>query len=152
MTTQRTRITRVHEWDMGHRVPNHDSACKNLHGHRYKVEISLEGDISTISWDPHEGMVMDFGHIKKIACGWIDEHLDHAYMYQHSDPIGELAKRMDMKVVAVDFVPTAEHIAAYLFHQLEPLLTDYYGHTLRLASITLYETPKNFVTYPIYPC
>lgn len=95
---------------------------------------------------------MDFGYIKKIACGWIDEHLDHAYMYQQGDPIGELAKKMDMKVVAVDFVPTAEHIAAYLFHQLGPLLTECYGRHLRLASITLYETPKNFVVYPIYPC
>lgn len=146
---QRTRVTRIHERDMGHRIPNHDSACKNLHGHRYKVEISLEGDLNTRPWDPQEGMVIDFSHIKRIACSWIDDTLDHAYMYQEGDPIGELAKSMGMKVIAVDFVPTAEYIAAHIFHQLEPLFISQYGDTLSLTHIVLYETPKNYVSYPV---
>jgi 6-pyruvoyltetrahydropterin/6-carboxytetrahydropterin synthase len=134
---------------MGHRVPNHSSKCKNVHGHRYKAEITLEGDVVGNKGVSDEGMVIDFGHIKTIAQRWIDTYLDHGYMGQQGpdDKLLELLITMQSKIYNVNFVPTAENIAAHLFDMLSPLFSDVYGTNLRLQSIKLYETPNCFVVY-----
>ncbi len=142
-------VTRLIEFDMGHRVPNHDSKCKNVHGHRYKAEITLEGDVIGKKGVSDEGMVIDFGHIKTIAKQWVDEYLDHGYMGKavEDGKILTLLAEMGSKFLAVEFVPTAENIAAYLFDQLMPLFEDVYGTNLKLHSIKLHETPNCFVVY-----
>ena len=74
------KIVKVIQWDMGHRVLNHRSICKGLHGHRYKAEICIEGELITESGSSEEGMVIDFADIKKTAQKYIQEKLDHAFM------------------------------------------------------------------------
>ena len=54
------RITRRLEFDAGHRIPNHDSRCRHLHGHRYAIEVTVSGDIVTAEGDAEQGMVTDF--------------------------------------------------------------------------------------------
>lgn len=143
-------ITKAIEWDMWHRVPNHESKCRNLHGHRYKAEITMVWDVIEEKGISEEWMVIDFSHIKTIAWGFIDEKLDHWYMFQSWDPIGELVKEKTMKYVEVPFVPTAENIVKYLFDHLKPLFQDKYWTDLRLYQIKLYETPTSSVLYPFY--
>lgn len=141
------KITRIIEWDMGHRVPNHESKCRNVHGHRYRAEITLEGEVIGEKGVSEEGMVIDFSHIKTIANGFIDEQLDHGYM-GHEKLDEEMLRFLfarRMKWLAVDFVPTAENIAKWLLDKLAPLFADKYGTGLKLYSIRLYETPNNFV-------
>lgn len=142
------QITRIHERDMGHRVPNHESQCRNLHWHRYKIEITLVWDVIMEKWVSQEWMVIDFSYIKTIACNWIDENLDHWYMYQTWDEIWKLAQSMWMKTIEVPFVPTAENIAKLLYDKFVPMFEEQYGNKLKMYKIKLYETPKNFVVYP----
>ena len=59
------QITTRLEFDAGHRIPNHKSQCRNLHGHRYVLEITLSGDIITQKEVSEDGMVMDFSDVKK---------------------------------------------------------------------------------------
>ena len=54
------RITRRLEFDAGHRIPNHQSQCRHLHGHRYALEITLGGGVIDAAGRPDDGMVMDF--------------------------------------------------------------------------------------------
>ena len=61
------QITRRLEFDAGHRIPNHNSQCKHLHGHRYTIEITLSGDVITTEGVSEQGMVMDFSDVKHIA-------------------------------------------------------------------------------------
>ena len=61
------KIGKVIQWDMGHRVLNHRSVCKGLHGHRYKAEICVEGHLIEEKGVSEEGMVIDFADIKKVA-------------------------------------------------------------------------------------
>ena len=142
-------ITKILEWDMGHRVPNHESKCRNLHGHRYKAEITLIGDVVGEKWVSQEWMVIDFSYIKAIAGGYIDTVLDHGYMFQTGDRIGELAREMWHKILEVPFVPTAENIAAFLYNELKDKFTEQYGNSLKLHQIKLYETPTSYVIYPL---
>lgn len=142
-------VTRKLEWDMGHRVPNHKSKCRNVHGHRYVAEITMEGDVVGDKGISDEGMVIDFGDIKTIAGNFIDEQLDHGYMgnFNLDREILLMLSDMKLKTMAVHFIPTAENIAAWLFEKLSPLFEQTYQNSLRLKRIRLWETPNSYVDY-----
>ena len=72
-------ITTRLEFDAGHRIPSHKSQCKNLHGHRYAMEITLSGDIITQENTSENGMVMDFSDVKAIAKRAVVDVWDHAF-------------------------------------------------------------------------
>ena len=61
------RITRRLEFDAGHRIANHASLCRHLHGHRYAIEVTVNGSVVTASGDAEQGMVADFGSIKALT-------------------------------------------------------------------------------------
>src|SRR4051812_9687285 len=71
--------------DMGHRVTNHGSKCRNVHGHRYTIEATITGDL--IPDGASEGMVMDFSFLKEEMMREIDEYCDHALCLWVKDPI-----------------------------------------------------------------
>lgn len=140
-------ISKEIQWDMWHRVPNHKSKCRNLHWHRYKAEIIMEWDVIDKKWVSDEWMVIDFSDIKSIAHTYVDEIRDHWYMYYKEDEIWILAQSLNMKVIIVDFIPTAENIAKYLFEILNPKFEDVYWTNLKLKWIKLRETPTSYVYY-----
>ena len=145
------KIGKVIQWDMGHRVLNHRSICKGLHGHRYKAEICVEGNLIEKSGVSEEGMVVDFSDIKKTAQKLIQAELDHAFMvWDKDEELLEFFKHSKgHKPVIVPFTPTAENVAAYIFHILEDKFSDVYKTGLRLQSIKLWETPSSFALYEI---
>jgi len=138
------RITRRLEFDAGHRIPDHASQCKHLHGHRYVIEISLTGDIIHKDGDPANGMVMDFGEIKQIAKRELVDHWDHAFLaYRNDTPIVDFLDSLpDHKTILLDAVPTAENLALIAFRILDAHYTDSFGNHLRLERVRLYETPN----------
>ena len=133
------KIVKIIQWDMGHRVMNHRSVCKGLHGHRYKAEICMEGNIVSESGVSEEGMVVDFADIKRIAHSFIQEKLDHAFMVWEKDmELLEFFKNSKgHKPVIVPFTSTAENVAAYIFNELEGQFNDAFGTGLRLYSVKL---------------
>ena len=145
------KIGKVIQWDMGHRVLNHRSICKGLHGHRYKAEICVEGKLIEKSGVSEEGMVIDFSDIKKTAQKLIQEELDHAFMvWDKDEELLEFFKHSrGHKPVIVPFTPTAENVAAYIFHILKDKFSDIYKTGLHLQSIKLWETPTSYALYEI---
>ena len=143
------KIVKIIQWDMGHRVLNHRSVCKGLHGHRYKAEICVSGDLVTKSEVSEEGMVIDFADIKKISKELIQEKLDHAFMVWEKDEelINFFNHSKGHKPVKVPFTPTAENVAAYIYYKLQNKFTDVYRTGLHLHSIKLWETPSSYALY-----
>jgi len=139
-------ITRRLEFDAGHRIPNHKSQCKHLHGHRYAIEITLFGEVITDEGLSEQGMVMDFSDVKRIAKARLVDAWDHAFLVYRGDiPVRDfLASLPDHKTVILDVVPTAENLAQVAFGILEPAYQDTYGNHLRLEQVRLYETPSNW--------
>lgn len=138
------RITRRLEFDAGHRIPDHASQCKHLHGHRYVIEITLTGDIIQADGNPANGMVMDFGDIKRIAKAHLVDLWDHAFLaYRGDTPIVDfLASLPGHKTVLLDAVPTAENLVVIAFRLLDAQYRDTFGNHLRLERVRLYETPN----------
>ncbi|KON80713.1 6-carboxytetrahydropterin synthase QueD [Azoarcus sp. PA01] len=138
------RITRRLEFDAGHRIPDHASQCRHLHGHRYAIEITLWGDIIDAAGEAVNGMVMDFGDVKRIARTHVVDRWDHAFLVYRGDSavVDFLATMPAHKTVVLDSVPTAENLASEAFRILDSCYRDLYGNHLRLERVRLYETPN----------
>jgi 6-pyruvoyltetrahydropterin/6-carboxytetrahydropterin synthase len=138
------QITRRIEFDAGHRIPDHLSQCRHLHGHRYAIEITLSGDIIDISGSPSNGMVMDFSDIKDLAREHLVDAWDHAFLAWRKDEVvvAFLASLPNHKTVLFDVVPTAENLAQVAFVTLDAVYRDTFGNHLRLERVRLYETPN----------
>jgi len=140
------RITRRLEFDAGHRIPNHASQCRHLHGHRYAIEITLSGELIRTEGASEEGMVMDFSDVKRIAKAVLVDHWDHAFLAYRGDRavVDFLETLPGHKTVVLPVIPTAEHLAAEAFRILDAAYLDTYGNQLRLERVRLYETPNNW--------
>ena len=139
-------ITTRLEFDAGHRIPDHKSQCRNLHGHRYAIEITLSGEIIQQESSSENGMVMDFSDVKRIAREAIVDVWDHAFLvYQHDTPVVEFLNSMpNHKTVIFPTIPTAENMASEAFRILKSEYKDTYGNHLKLVRVRLYETPNSW--------
>jgi len=138
------RITRRLEFDAGHRIPDHASQCRHLHGHRYALEVTLSGEIIQADGLPANGMVVDFGEVKAIAKRHIVDIWDHAFLAYRGDTaiVTFLQGLPGHKTVVLDLVPTAENLAVEAFRILDPLYTGVFRNQVRLEQVRLYETPN----------
>ena len=137
-------ITRRLEFDAGHRIPDHKSQCRHLHGHRYAIEITLSGHIIQQAGDAANGMVMDFSEVKSLAKTHLVDEWDHAFLVFSGDTavVQFLDSMPGHKTVILDCVPTAENLAQKAFDCLDAVYRDTYGNQLRLEQVRLYETPN----------
>jgi len=140
------QITTRLEFDAGHRIPHHKSQCKNLHGHRYAIEITLSGDIISNEAASENGMVMDFSDVKTIAKTSLVNVWDHAFLvYQGDTEVLNFLQSLDNhKTVVFPTVPTAENMAQEAFRILKEKYQDTYSNHLTLEKVRLYETPNNW--------
>ena len=125
------------EFDAAHRVCQHESKCKYLHGHRYVIEASFTAkELDTL------GRIVDFGVIKKKLGSWIDEHWDHTTILYHKDTeLGEaIAAITKQKIFYLPSNPTAENMAHYLHHTVCPTL--FAESQITCIALRLYETPN----------
>ncbi|MEZ5614316.1 MAG: 6-carboxytetrahydropterin synthase QueD [Rhodocyclaceae bacterium] len=138
------RITRRLEFDSGHRIPDHQSQCRHLHGHRYAIEITLAGEVIRQEGSPLNGMVMDFSDVKTLARRNLVDAWDHAFLVWRGDAdvLSFLESLPGHKTVVLDVVPTAENLAALAFKLLDRVYRDTFGNHLRLEQVRLYETPN----------
>lgn len=137
-------ITRKVEFDAGHRIPQHNSKCRNAHGHRYVLEATVAGVVkSEASADSDAGMVQDFGDLKAVMMAAVGEPWDHAFLVYMGDVDMRAALAMlsdDHKTVVLDCIPTVENLvalAAGLIQKGLPITA-----ALNLTKVRLYETPN----------
>ena len=140
------QITTRLEFDAGHRIPDHKSQCRNMHGHRYALEITLSGDIINQEKTSENGMVMDFSDVKRIARESVVDVWDHAFLVYKNDAevLNFLNSLPNHKTVIFPTVPTAENMAAEAFKILKNQYKDVYGNHLKLERVRLYETPNSW--------
>src|SRR3989344_753413 len=107
-------ITKEIEIDIGHRIPNHESKCRNPHGHRLRVEVGVYGEVINKKGASDEGMVIDFGDIKKIMIEEIDIKHDHGFMISDTDEI--MLKAFD-KIIKIKYVKIWETPTSSAFYE-----------------------------------
>jgi 6-pyruvoyltetrahydropterin/6-carboxytetrahydropterin synthase len=114
------QISKTIEFDAGHRIQNHQSKCRNPHGHRYKVEVIAAGNIVDDPESPEHGMLKDFSFLKELMMTKVHDVLDHGFVYEWTD--SEMATlfaiNQDFKAIRFDYPPTAENIARWIWDAL----------------------------------
>ena len=135
-------ITREIGIDAGHRVPLHGSKCRSLHGHRYTIQATCEGELA--QGGEQDGMVLDFGFLKEEMMAEIDAPCDHALVLWCDDPLVAIltGKEGCQKLYILDSTPTAENLARHWFARLAPRVVDRSGGLATLVNIRVYETPN----------
>ena len=139
-------ITTKLEFDAGHRIPNHKSICKNLHGHRYCIEVTIKGEINSDKLNSDFGMVVDFKDAKELIKKTIIDEWDHAFIVYKDDSIVlEFLKSLDNhKTVIFPLVPTAENMAIIAMEKLKIAFDNKFGNSIKPFKIKLFETPNNW--------
>lgn len=137
-------ITRRLEFDSGHRIPDHRSLCRHLHGHRYALEVTVSGDVTRMDGDPRNGMVLDFSEVKTLMRQHVVDVWDHAFLVYQGDLqiLDFLNSLPEHRTVVLDVVPTAENLAAKAFELLYPHIGDLCAKSLTLENVRIYETPN----------
>lgn len=154
-------ITKEYTWDCAHMLANHEGLCKNIHGHTYKMEVTVArinndedkyNAVITDSGHPAEGMVTDFKHLKEIVKGEIVDKLDHAMiinMYS-ADPceqeVYKLLEKYGKKIYPVCYRPTAENMAMSFARKIDYMLREK-NLGLTVLKVRLYETPTSYADY-----
>ncbi len=137
-------ITRKFEFDAGHRISTHLSQCRNLHGHRYVLEVTISGGIIADPGAPEQGMVMDFSDVKRIIREALVDRWDHAFLVYAGDTrvLEFLQSLENHKTVVLEVQPTAENLALIAFDTLHHTFRSRYADRLKLEHVRLFETPN----------
>jgi len=128
--------TRYHDFSTGHRVYGHESKCAHLHGHNYRIYLTVEADqLDTV------GRVMDFSVIKDKFVVWLEVNWDHKFLIWEKDPFAPTLKELDPEgTVVVGFNPTAENMGQYLINVIGP--QQLAGTNVKLVKVSIEETRK----------
>lgn len=148
------------EFDAGHRIVGHEGQCSNLHGHRYRAEIWVQGSLDSI------GRVIDFGVVKELVGGWIKDNWDHNMLLNSQDQLIQAVRKLnELEPIQHEVVgwgevifhgkdpyifkncnPTAEVIAEELFNAAINLLPSH----IELTRTRIWETPSCCAQYSAY--
>ncbi|WP_378179779.1 6-pyruvoyl tetrahydropterin synthase family protein [Aquimarina sp. SS2-1] len=140
------RITKQFSFETGHALYGYDGKCKNVHGHSYKLSVTVIGSPITDTSHVKLGMVIDFGDLKKIVKEDIEDVFDHATVFNKNTPHVELAKELEQRghnVILVDYQPTSENMVIDFAKKIKARLPK----NIFLHSLKLQETETSFAEW-----
>lgn len=137
------RITKEFNFEMAHLLSNYDGLCKNVHGHSYRLMVTVKGGISQDITSPKHGMVMDFSVLKGIVKQEIVDKLDHALMVYEKAPQAGVVKSLAERVYTVPYEPTCENMVA----SFAKAIMDKLPSSIELVGVRLYETATSYAEW-----
>lgn len=140
------RITKIFSFETGHALYGYDGKCRNVHGHSYKLFVTVIGQPISDNTNVKFGMVIDFSDLKKIVKDEIVDVFDHATVFNKNTPHVELANELSTRghsVLLVDYQPTSEMMVIDFSKKIKNLLPS----NVKLHSLRLQETDSSFAEW-----
>ena len=140
------RLTKAFTFETAHALYGYDGKCKNIHGHSYKLFVTVKGVPSTDTDDVKLGMVMDFGDLKKIVNKEIVDLFDHAILLNVNSPHKNLGQQLLTEghhVVFTEYQPSAENMILWIVDKIKPLLPT----NFELVALKLHETENSYAEW-----
>ncbi|MCZ8146136.1 6-pyruvoyl trahydropterin synthase family protein [Flavobacterium sp.] len=140
------RITKQFSFETGHALYGYDGKCKNVHGHSYKLSVTVIGQPITDTSNVKYGMVIDFTDLKKIVKEEIVDVFDHATVFNKNTPHVELARELQQRghhVILVDYQPTSENMVIDFATKISNRLPA----NIQLFSLRLQETETSYAEW-----
>lgn len=130
------RISKEFTFEMAHALYSYEGKCAGLHGHSYHLTVTVLGQVKNDTSGPPQGMVMDFGDLKKIVSEKVLNIFDHALVLHERDPLCQQVIHSPSKLIKTTYQPTCENLLGDMAARIEPSL---FPH-LKLFSLKLRET------------
>ncbi|NTW32579.1 MAG: 6-carboxytetrahydropterin synthase [Bacteroidetes bacterium] len=139
------RINKEFGFEMAHALLGYNGKCSNIHGHSYKLTVTLIGSTIDNLKDPKNGMVMDFGELKNIVNNEIINVFDHALVLNDATPDKENISSMPVfeKVIFLPYQPTCENMLIDFASRISKCLSS----GIKLHSLKLRETDNSFAEW-----
>jgi 6-pyruvoyltetrahydropterin/6-carboxytetrahydropterin synthase len=140
------RLTKEFSFESAHALWGYDGKCREVHGHSYRLFVTVKGEPISDMSSPKLGMVMDFGELKAIVAREITDRLDHSFVMRRTAEAEALAVAMQSQftnVVLVDYQPTCENMLVDFAARLKAALP--VGVTLH--SLRLHETATSYAEW-----
>ena len=140
------RITKHFDFETAHALYGYDGKCKNIHGHSYQLYVTVIGEPIDDASHVKNGMVLDFGDLKKIVRTEIINVFDHATILNKNSPHKILADKIkphSPKVLLVDYQPTSENMIVDFANRIMAKLPN----SVTLHSLKLYETKNSYAEW-----
>jgi len=140
------RITKQFTFETGHALYGYDGKCRNVHGHSYKLSVTVIGKPIADTSHVKLGMVIDFADLKKIVKQEIVDEFDHATVFNKNTPHVELAKELSdrgHKVILANYQPTSENMVIAFADKIKARLPK----GIQLHSLKLQETETSFAEW-----
>src|SRR5690554_2754676 len=134
------RVTKRFTFELAHALYNYDGNCKFLHGHSYKMYVTLKGKVKSDIGHPKDGMVCDFSVLKKIVNEKVVDVYDHALVLNVNDKNKETLSQLNERTILFPVQPTCENLMIHFKNEIQQVLPK----ELTLAKITLYETEGSY--------
>lgn len=140
------RITKQFSFETGHALYGYDGKCKNVHGHSYKLSVTVIGKPISDNTNVKFGMVIDFTDLKKIVKEEIVDAFDHATVFNKNTPHIELARELESRghhIILVNYQPTSENMVIDFAQKIKNRLPS----SIKLHSLKLQETETSFAEW-----
>lgn len=140
------RITKQFSFETGHALYGYDGKCRNVHGHSYKLAVTVIGKPISDTENVKLGMVIDFGDLKKIVKQEVVDVFDHATVFNKNTPHVELAAELEDRghnVILVDYQPTSENMIQDFALKIQKRLPG----DIKLYSLKLQETETSYAEW-----
>lgn len=145
MRNMRARVTKLFCFEMAHALHGYDGPCKNIHGHSYRLSVTVIGKINSEANHSKSGMVMDFTNLKSIVDTHIIKQFDHTLVLNEKHAQIYLSENTALleNVKIVKYQPTCENLAAYFAGEIKKHLPS----TIKLHHLKLQETPTSYTEW-----
>ena len=143
---KKIRITKLFSFETGHALYGYDGKCRNVHGHSYKLSVTVIGTPISDSNHVKYGMVIDFSDLKKIVKEEIVDVFDHATVFNKNTPHIELAQELESRghnVLLVEYQPTSEMMVLDFADKIKTRLPE----NIQLFALKLQETETSFAEW-----
>ena len=137
------RITKEFKFEMAHALHGYDGLCKNIHGHSYKLFVTVKGEIKNDSGNPKDGMVLDFDILKSIVKSEIINKYDHSLVLNANSPHSKIDLSAFEKVFFLPYQPTSENLVTDFALKIKSKLPK----GVELYKVVLSETATSFAEW-----
>ena len=137
------RITKEFKFEMAHALHGYDGLCKNIHGHSYKLCVTVKGEIKNDNGNPKDGMVLDFDILKSIVKPEIINKYDHSLVLNANSPHSEIDLSAFEKVFFLPYQPTSENLVTDFALKIKSKLPE----GIELYKVVLSETATSFAEW-----
>ena len=137
------RITKEFKFEMAHALHGYDGLCKNIHGHSYKLFVTVKGEIKHDPGNAKDGMVLDFDILKSIVKPEIINKYDHSLVLNANSPHSEIDFSAFEKVFFLPYQPTSENLVRDFALKIKSKLPE----GIELYKVILSETETSFAEW-----